>query len=64
MEALLFVAVGISRRDGNRRYYGLMERMVPAELLATHATEDEVGHRLLSRHRATGATAWWAAHPS
>jgi uncharacterized protein len=56
MEAL-FVSgrLGIARRDGNRRLYDLIERIVPADLLATHASEDEQHrHRLLSRHRGLG----------
>lgn len=53
----LFVSgrVGISRRDGNRRYYDLIENIVPAELLANRASEDDARrHRLLSRFRAGG----------
>jgi len=58
MEAL-FVAgrIGIARRDGNRRYYDLIERLVPVELLAAReSAEDGMRHRLLSRFRATGLT--------
>jgi uncharacterized protein YcaQ len=58
MEAL-FVAgrIGIARRDGNRRYYDLIERLVPAELLSVRESEeDALRHRLLSRYRATGMT--------
>ena len=53
----LFVSgrVGISRRDGNRRYYDLIERIVPPELLEERASEDDaMRHRLLSRFRAGG----------
>jgi uncharacterized protein YcaQ len=53
----LFVSgrVGISRRDGNRRYYDLIENIVPAALLADRASEDDARrHRLLSRFRAGG----------
>jgi uncharacterized protein YcaQ len=53
----LFVSgrVGIARRAGNRRYYDLIERLVPAELLArTESEEDAQRHRLLSRYRAVG----------
>jgi uncharacterized protein YcaQ len=59
MEALFVVGeLGISRRDGNRRYYDLIERLVPAGLLATHATEaEQMRHRLLSRHRGVGLMA-------
>jgi uncharacterized protein YcaQ len=56
MEALFVVGeLGISRREGNRRFYDLIERLVPAKLLATHASEaDQLRHRLLSRHRGVG----------
>lgn len=58
MEALFVTGrIGISRRDGNRRYYDLMERLVPAELLKLkESEEDAMTHRLLSRHRAVGLT--------
>ena len=58
MEAL-FVAgrIGIARRDGNRRYYDLIERLVPARLLSVRESEEDGSrHRLLSRFRATGMT--------
>lgn len=58
MEAL-FVSgrLGISRREGNRRYYDLIERLVPQELLSRRESEeDAMRHRLLSRYRATGLT--------
>jgi uncharacterized protein YcaQ len=56
MEAL-FVSgrLGIARRDGNRRYYDLIERIVPAELLNRRESEnDALRMRLLSRYRAVG----------
>ncbi len=58
MEALFVTGrIGISRRDGNRRYYDLMERLVPAELLKLRESEeDAMTRRLLSRFRATGMT--------
>jgi uncharacterized protein YcaQ len=58
MEALFVIGrIGISRRDGNRRYYDLIERLVPAELLKLRESEeDAMKHRLLSRYRATGMT--------
>jgi uncharacterized protein len=59
MEALFVTGrIGISRRDGNRRYYDLIERLVPAELMRGAAAEEEdaMTHRLLSRFRATGMT--------
>jgi uncharacterized protein YcaQ len=47
--------LGISRREGSRRFYDLIERLVPARLLATHAPEaEQLRHRLLSRHRGVG----------
>ena len=58
MEAL-FVSgrLGIARRDGNRRYYDLIERLVPADILALRESEEEANlHRLLSRYRAVGLT--------
>ena len=59
MEAM-FVAgeLGISRRVGSRRHYDLIDRIVPADLLAQHAPEPEqVRHRLISRHRGVGLMA-------
>jgi uncharacterized protein len=53
----LFVSgrVGVARRVGNRRYYDLIERLVPPEILAVEDTaEDAARHRLLSRYRAIG----------
>lgn len=47
--------VGLSRREGNRRYFDLMERLVPPELLALRPSEhDQRRHKLLSRYRAHG----------
>ena len=58
MEALFVTGrIGIARRDGNRRYYDLIERLVPRDLLALKETEeDAMTHRLLSRFRAVGLT--------
>ncbi|HEX5578254.1 MAG TPA: crosslink repair DNA glycosylase YcaQ family protein, partial [Candidatus Limnocylindria bacterium] len=56
----LFVSgrLGIAHRDGNRRYYDLIERLVPAELLSRRESVDEaLRHRLLSRYRAVGLLA-------
>ncbi|MDQ2934405.1 MAG: winged helix DNA-binding domain-containing protein [Chloroflexota bacterium] len=56
MEAL-FVSggLGIERREGNRRYYDLIERLVPEDLLARSESEEgAMRHRLLSRYRAVG----------
>ncbi|MDP9250295.1 MAG: winged helix DNA-binding domain-containing protein [Chloroflexota bacterium] len=56
METMSVVGeLGIARRDGSRRFYDLIERLVPARLLDAHATEaEQVRHRLLSRHRGVG----------
>lgn len=53
----LFVSgrVGIARRQGNRRYFDLIERLVPADLLERRESdEDSLRHRLLSRFRGVG----------
>jgi uncharacterized protein len=48
-------AIGLARRDGNRRYYDLLERLLPAELLARTVPErEQVRHKLMSRYRAHG----------
>ena len=60
----LFVSgrLGIARRDGNRRYYDLIERLVPAKLLQhRESEEDALRHRLLSRYRAVGLLAGQAS---
>jgi uncharacterized protein YcaQ len=56
METMFVVGeLGISRREGSRRFYDLIERLVPAGLLETHAPEaEQERHRLLSRHRGVG----------
>jgi uncharacterized protein YcaQ len=47
--------LGISRREGNRRVYDLIERLFPAELLERIAPPREAfRHKLLSRYRAHG----------
>ena len=47
--------LGLARRDGNRRYYDLVERLFPADLLATRVPEREQRrHKLLSRYRGHG----------
>lgn len=61
----LFVSgrVGIARRVGNRRYYDLIERLVPADILARTETEDLAAkHRLLSRFRSIGLSRPGAGH--
>jgi hypothetical protein len=56
LEALFVTGrVGIQRRQGSRRFYDLIERLVPGELLAEREAPDEANrHRLLSRFRAIG----------
>jgi uncharacterized protein len=47
--------IGLARRDGNARYYDLIERLLPAELLAHEVPErEQLRHKQLSRHRAHG----------
>jgi hypothetical protein len=47
--------LGLARRDGNRRYYDLLERLLPADVLARKLpVEEQLKHKLLSRHRAHG----------
>jgi uncharacterized protein len=47
--------LGLARRDGNRRYYDLIERLLPAELLARSIPlQEQLRHKLLSRYRAHG----------
>jgi uncharacterized protein len=47
--------LGLARREGNRRYYDLLERLLPAELLAHEVpVRERLRHALLSRHRAHG----------
>ena len=42
MEALFVTGrIGIARREGNRRYYDLIERLVPPELLAVKESEED-----------------------
>ncbi len=47
--------LGLARRDGNRRYYDLLERLLPADLLAhSIPLKEQLRHKLLSRYRAHG----------
>jgi uncharacterized protein YcaQ len=47
--------IGLARRDGNLRYYDLLERLLPAELLAHEVPErEQLRHKMLSRYRAHG----------
>ena len=47
--------LGLARRDGNRRYYDLLERLVPREVLKRKVSPKEhLRHKMLSRYRAHG----------
>ena len=47
--------LGLERRDGTRRYYDLLERLLPAELLTQNVPiVEQFRYRLLSRYRAHG----------
>jgi uncharacterized protein YcaQ len=56
LEAFSLTGVlGLAYRDGNRRYYDLLERLLPAEVLARDVPiVEQFRHRLLSRFRAHG----------
>jgi hypothetical protein len=50
--------LGLARRDGNRRYYDLLERLLPADVLTRHVPlAEQLRHKLLSRFRAHGLLA-------
>lgn len=47
--------LGLARRDGNRRYYDLLERLLPADVLARKTPlKEQLLHKMLSRYRAHG----------
>ena len=47
--------LGLARREGNRRYYDLLERLLPADVLARELPPRErLRHKMLSRYRAHG----------
>jgi uncharacterized protein YcaQ len=47
--------LGLARRDGNRRYYDLLERLLPDDALARKVPlSKQLRHKLLSRYRAHG----------
>jgi hypothetical protein len=47
--------LGLARRDGNRRYYDVVERLLPAEVLAREIPlREQMRHKLLSRYRTHG----------
>jgi uncharacterized protein YcaQ len=47
--------LGLARRDGNRRYYDLLERLLPQDVLERNVPlREQLRHKLLSRYRAHG----------
>jgi len=47
--------LGLAKRDGNRRYYDLLERLLPEEVLAREIPlHEQLLYKLLSRYRAHG----------
>ena len=47
--------MGLARREGNVRYYDLLERLLPSEVLTHEVTvQEQLLHKLLSRYRAHG----------
>jgi len=47
--------LGLARRDGNRRYYDLVERLLPRDIVARKVPlREQLRHKLLSRYRAHG----------
>jgi hypothetical protein len=56
LEAYTLTGVlGLARRDGKRRYYDLLERLLPAKLLRKDVPlREQLRHKLHSRYRAHG----------
>ncbi len=56
LEAYAYTGLlGLARRDGNRRYYDLLQRLVPAAILRRDVPlEEQLRHKMLSRYRAHG----------
>jgi uncharacterized protein YcaQ len=47
--------LGLARREGNRRYYDLVERLLPADVLAHKVPVlEQMRHKMQSRYRAHG----------
>jgi uncharacterized protein len=47
--------LGLARRDGNRRYYDLIERLLPPDVLVQKVPpREQLRHKMLSRYRAHG----------
>jgi hypothetical protein len=59
LEAYTAVGVlGLAHRDGARRYYDVIERLLPKQVLARDIPlRDQLRHRMLSRYRAHGLLA-------
>jgi hypothetical protein len=50
--------IGLARREGKTRYYDLLERLLPADVVAREVPErEQLQHKLLSRYRAHGLLA-------
>jgi uncharacterized protein len=56
LEAYTLTGVlGLARRDGNRRHYDLIERLLPSDVLARDVPlKEKLRHKMLSRYRAHG----------
>jgi uncharacterized protein YcaQ len=56
LEAYTLAGVlGLARREGSRRYYDLVERLLPADVLTRAIPlHEQLRHRMLSRYRAHG----------
>jgi uncharacterized protein len=56
LEAYVMTGVlGLARRDGNRRYYDLIERLLPPEIVERKVPlREQLRHKMLSRYRAHG----------
>jgi uncharacterized protein YcaQ len=56
LEAYALTGVlGLARREGSRRYYDLLERLLPPDVLANEVpVKEQYVHRMLSRYRAHG----------
>ena len=47
--------LGLARREGNRRYYDVLERLVPPDVLAREVPlHEQLRHKMLSRYRVHG----------
>jgi uncharacterized protein len=47
--------LGLARREGSRRYYDLLERLLPAKVLRRKVPlKEQLRHKMLSRYRAHG----------